>query len=139
MVYGYPLQVYPIVWDHLLSSPPSFMYAFIVSVLVSSRVPLLGISKANDFKLFFKRRNSLNIPQVLIQAYKIHESTPASCAASTFLVEFTPLLKGSYPLFTAAPEFIQNYAVKVKSKIHKDEEVYIKERKKGTKKLFGRI
>ena len=62
-------------------------------------------------------------------AYDLQANTPISVSPSSFLEPFKPLLRGQYPIFNRFPEFIVNYQSKMKERIRKDEEDYLRKRK----------
>lgn len=115
-------------WDHLLSNQPSYMYYVIVAYLIRFRKPLLETHRAGDFEYFFQRRNAVRVTSVILLAYKLQESTPASLSSASFVASFTPCLTGEYPMFNKYPEFIVNYQSKMKDKIRKEEEDYVRKR-----------
>jgi uncharacterized protein YjiS (DUF1127 family) len=64
-----------------------------------------------------------------MMAYKLSDSTPASLSAASFVSSFTPCPSGEYPVFNKYPEFIVNYQSKMKDKIRKEEDEYIRKRR----------
>lgn len=66
--------------------------------------------------------------KLLIIAYELQASTPATVSPSSFLQSFNPLLRGQYPVFNQYPEFIINYQTKMRERIRKDEEEYLEKR-----------
>lgn len=117
-----------VVWDHLVSNPPSFMYSFTTAYIIHFRVALLSINDPKDFYYFFQRRNVTNIPSLILKAYEIKRTTPSTIAPSTFLKAFEPIKPGSYPVFNAYPHFIVNYQSRMKDKIRAEENEYIRSR-----------
>ncbi|KAI8905481.1 WD40-repeat-containing domain protein [Gorgonomyces haynaldii] len=116
-------------WDHLVVNQPSFLYHILVAYLIRFRKPLLETTRLSDFEYFFQRRNPTNVNQVILLAYKLSDATPSSLSPSSFVSGFMPLLHGDYPVFNKYPEFIVNYQSKMKEKIRKEEEEYIRKRK----------
>jgi hypothetical protein len=116
------------VWDHLISNSPSFMYHFIVAYLVHYRKPLLAIQDAKDFYYFFQRRNPVDVTSIILKAYHLRSITPTSIDPANFLKAFEPCAIGEYPIFNEYPQFIVNYQTKMKEKIKKEEEEYFKKR-----------
>ena len=116
-------------WDHLVTNQPSFMYFVVIAYLIRFRRPLLETHRLGDLEYFFQRRNAVNVSSIILLAYRLAESTPTSLAPASFVSAFTPLLQGEYPVFNKFPEFIVNYQSKMKEKIRKDEEDYMRKRK----------
>lgn len=120
------------VWDHLVSNSPSFMYHFITGYIIHFRRSLLSISSLKDFYYFFQRRNPTNATSIILKAYEIKAKSPTSIDPSTFLKPFTPCPPGEYPIFNQYPQFIVNYQSRMKSKIRQEEHEYIKKRQLAT-------
>lgn len=116
-------------WDHLITNQPSFMYYMVVAYLIRFRSPLLATHREADFEYFFQRRNAVRVNSVILLAYKLAESTPSSLSSASFVAPFTPCLQGEYPMFNKYPEFIVNYQSKMKDKIRKEEDEYIRKRR----------
>ena len=63
-----------------------------------------------------------------MEAYVLQSKTPSTVSPSSFLHSFRPLLRGQYPVFNQFPEFIINYQTRMKERIRKDEEDYLRKR-----------
>jgi hypothetical protein len=116
------------VWDHLVSNPPSFMYHFMVAYLMHFRRPLMQTTELKDFYYFFQRRNATNVTNIILRAYSIKSKTPSSLDPGSFLKPFEPCTRGEYPIFNEYPQFIVNYQSRMKNKIRQEELEYIKKR-----------
>jgi hypothetical protein len=116
------------VWDHLVSNPPSFFYHFIAAYLIHFRRQLLGVSELKDFYFFFQRRNPTNVTSLILKAYSLKQNSPTSIDPSSFLRPFLPSPPGEYPIFNQYPQFIVNYQSKMKNKIRQEEYEYLKKR-----------
>ncbi|RKO82738.1 hypothetical protein BDK51DRAFT_30230, partial [Blyttiomyces helicus] len=110
------------VWDHLVSNPPSFMYILLVAYIKSFRVALLDVSKTDEFK----RRTPISVAHLLEAAYKLGTVTPVTVSPATFFSPFAPVLKGQYPVFDRFPEFVVDYQRKMKERMRRDEEDYVR-------------
>lgn len=116
-------------WDHLVSNQPSFLYFIIVAYLIRFRSPLLETHRESDFEFFFQRRNPVSLNSVIKLAYKLQNETPSTLSPASYVGAFTPCLRGEYPVFNKYPEFIVNYQSKMKDKIRKEEDEYIRKRR----------
>ena len=114
-------------WDHLLTNTPSFIFFIAVAYNMRFRLPLLELEKISDFEYFYQRRNAVHLDGVLNLAYHLYETTPSSFQPGLFNSPFTALPK-EYPIFNKYPDFIVNYQTKMKEKIRKEEEEYLKKR-----------
>lgn len=117
------------VWDHLVSNPPSFMYHFITAYLIHFRRVLLGVYETKDFLYFFSKRSvTSSVTAIILKAYQVKAKTPTALDPSSFLKGFKAFSGGEYPVFNQYPQFIVNYQTRMKNKIRQEEHDYIKKR-----------
>ena len=116
------------VWDHMITNPPAFMYHFVIAYLVNFRKALLKTNQLKDFYYFFQRRNATNVSKIILKAYDIMLKTPTSIDPGSALRQFEPCSRDEYPIFNQYPQFIVNYQSKMKEQIRQEEQEYIKKR-----------
>ncbi|KAI9002277.1 WD40-repeat-containing domain protein, partial [Gaertneriomyces semiglobifer] len=119
-----------ILWDHLITNEPVFMYYVIVAYLKCHKQGLLALSHQKDFEFFFSHPSpTVTVSSVLQCAYEMEATTLTTISLAQLFHPFEPLNKGEYPVFNAYPEFIVNYQAKVKAKIRKEEMEYLRKRR----------
>ncbi|KAI8810836.1 hypothetical protein BJ742DRAFT_675406 [Cladochytrium replicatum] len=115
--------------DHVITQGPAFLYYLVVSYQVQFRIQLLHSHRADDIKKFYQRKNAMKLDRFLHRTYLIREKTPDVMSPSSYLRPFKPVLRGAYPIFDQYPSFIVNYQAKLRERIRKDEEDYIRKRR----------
>ncbi|KAJ3121971.1 TBC1 domain member 31 [Nowakowskiella sp. JEL0407] len=117
------------VWDHLLINEPSFIVNFVVAYQIYFRKVLLNSKKVEDIKSFYMHSNALQLEEIFQIATKLNSTTPPKLHPATFYQPFQPIISGNYPIFNKFPVYIVDYQNKVRERIRRDEEEYIKKRK----------
>ncbi|KAG8441648.1 hypothetical protein GDO86_010725 [Hymenochirus boettgeri] len=115
-------------FDNVFSNHPSFLLMAVVSYIVSSRSPLLHCNQKEDFEYFFHHRNNLDINNMIKEAYRLMDTSPAEIHPQRLLNDFEPLTKGQYPIFNKYPKFIVDYQGQERERIRQEEIEYLRER-----------
>ncbi len=80
------------------------------------------------FQYFFHRRSSLDLGAVIREAYRLQQTTPPDLHPEQLMEPFSPLTKGTYPVFNKYPKFIVDYQVRERERIRQEETDYLRER-----------
>ncbi|KAL8615313.1 hypothetical protein ACOMHN_038052 [Nucella lapillus] len=115
-------------WDHVVSNPPSFLLLLTAAYSVCARGPLMQCTEMDDFQYFFHHRNAVDVRQVIKEAYRLSEATPPELHPEGKLQPFTPLTQGQYPIFNKYPKFIVDYQVQERERIRQEETEYLRKR-----------
>ncbi|KAG0695768.1 TBC1 domain family member 31 [Chionoecetes opilio] len=86
-----------VLWDHLLSSPPSLLPCVLAAFTLASRRSLLSCSDVEEVDSW------VSVKKVLHKAYDIHKRKREVHALDKTFGAFTPLPAGGLPLFTIGP------------------------------------
>ena len=60
---------------------------------------------------YYHHRNAMSISQLLVEAYRLSETTPDDIHPRNVLEDFAQLPKGQYPIFNKYPKFIVDFQV----------------------------
>ncbi|TPX40312.1 hypothetical protein SeMB42_g04226 [Synchytrium endobioticum] len=117
------------VMDHLITNGPAYIWYLAAAYLIHFKPALLRLDKLDDFKFFFQRPNPVALSSVLSLAYRLRRTTPEQLSPATFLEAFVPIPRGQYPVFNRFPKFVVDYQVRMRERIRKEEEDYLRKRK----------
>ncbi|TPX37151.1 hypothetical protein SmJEL517_g01058 [Synchytrium microbalum] len=117
------------VMDHILTNGPAFLWYFALAYLIHFKPALLRLEKLDDFKFFFQRANPVALTTVMNLAYRLRRTSPPQHCPSTFLEPFIPISHGQYPIYNRFPKFVIDYQVRMRERIRKEEEDYMRKRK----------
>ncbi|CAG12858.1 unnamed protein product [Tetraodon nigroviridis] len=96
-------------FDSVFSNHPAFLLMACVAYVTCCRQLLLKSTQKRDFEYFFRHRNTMDMRNMIKEAYRIMDSTPADIHPKNMLSDFTPLTRGQYPVFNHYPEFLVEY------------------------------
>lgn len=93
-------------WDNILSNEPSFILMIIVAYSIVSRAILLSLTTMEEFEIFYHQQNPINMKKLLNKAHYLLNNTSPANHPRQYLKDFTPLPKGSYPVFDGYPKIV---------------------------------
>ncbi|XP_046389147.1 TBC1 domain family member 31 isoform X2 [Ischnura elegans] len=126
-------------WDHVLVNEPSFLLAAIPAYCIISRTALLRCSNMDDFQLFFRNQNPLDMEKFISKVYFICGNTPTDFHPRQHLHLFQPLPKGdTYPVFSQYPKLLVDTNVDKLKRIQLEEKAILSQEVKLLKELQER-
>ncbi|XP_071525545.1 TBC1 domain family member 31 isoform X2 [Panulirus ornatus] len=92
-----------VLWDHILSNPPSFLPCVAAAFTLKSRKTLLTCADANEVRMYYNQESWISVKAVLDKAYMLHNSISEACLPKKRFGVFTPIPPGGLPLFNIGP------------------------------------
>ncbi|KAK8395552.1 hypothetical protein O3P69_005572 [Scylla paramamosain] len=92
-----------VLWDHLLSSPPSLLPCVAAAFTLASRHSLLSCTDAQEVELYYQQESWVSVKKVVDQAHDLHRQKKKVYSLNKVCGDFTPLPSGGLPLFNIAP------------------------------------
>ncbi|GLV43484.1 uncharacterized protein CBL_04026 [Carabus blaptoides fortunei] len=93
-------------WDNILSNEPSFLLMVVAAYSIVSRSVLLSMTTIEEFEIFYHQQNPTNMKKLINKAQYLLNNTSPSNHPRQYLKDFTPLPKGSYPVFDGFPKIV---------------------------------
>ncbi|XP_042214387.1 TBC1 domain family member 31-like isoform X2 [Homarus americanus] len=92
-----------VLWDHILSNPPSFLPCVAAGFTLKSCQTLLTCTDAHEIRIYYNQESWVPVKPLLNKAYFLHSQLSETHLPKKAFGTFTPLPRGGLPLFSIGP------------------------------------